>query len=363
MPGCTALRQAARISGPIERRVLGPFVVLLGQDRADQADDGGAAGEDRQLRRCGGAPVRPRPCPQGSSEVASSAQPCGAASRAIRYPRMHRHRGIRGDVAVGVRSCALACHAASQDLATRWRVWRLEDAAKPGIGDTSSAQHGDPWFPRRLRAGILELLARRAARGRQMGMAGQGMMPDQAAAPEPFDQFLHGGRVRDLLKKRAQHLAQRPAPHPGPRVQWPPGSAMHGLDPVPSTRDLDMPSCAMAATAASATRCGPPHRYATWYTSSSLASDVTGSTCLRSAFQRQPRRDPFNTRIPPAARHRARRPVALSGGLPEQAQRVVRPSSLSMLRRSRLVGRPVPRSRTAVGMAVSRDGGGGLWSM
>ncbi len=45
------------------------------------------------------------------------------------------------------------------------------------------------------------------------------------------------------------------------------------------------------------------------------------------------------------------------------SQRVVRPSSLSMLRRSRLVGRPVPRSRTATETAVSRGGGGGLWSM
>ena len=44
---------------------------------------------------------------------------------------MHRHRGISGDIAVGARNCALARPAASQ-LATRWRVWRLEDAAKPG---------------------------------------------------------------------------------------------------------------------------------------------------------------------------------------------------------------------------------------
>jgi hypothetical protein len=45
------------------------------------------------------------------------------------------------------------------------------------------------------------------------------------------------------------------------------------------------------------------------------------------------------------------------------AQRAGRPSSFSMLRRSRLVGRPAPRSRTATGMASSRGGGGGLLSI
>jgi len=48
---------------------------------------------------------------------------------------------------------------------------------------------------------------------------------------------------------------------------------------------------------------------------------------------------------------------------PEPAQRADRPSSLSMLRRSRLVGRPAPRSRAATGAASSRGGGGGLLSM
>ena len=131
--------------------------------------------------------------------------PCGAASPAIRYPRMHRHRRIRGDVAIGARSHVLACPA--DQFAARWRVWRLEDAAKPGAGDTSSAQHGNPSLPRRLRTGILQLLARRAACGRQTGMAGQGMVPDQAAAPQPLDQ-LHDGRVRDLLNKRPSTLPE-----------------------------------------------------------------------------------------------------------------------------------------------------------
>ena len=45
------------------------------------------------------------------------------------------------------------------------------------------------------------------------------------------------------------------------------------------------------------------------------------------------------------------------------AQRDGRPSSRSMVRRSRLVGRPAPRSRTATGTTVSRGGGGGLWSV
>jgi len=45
------------------------------------------------------------------------------------------------------------------------------------------------------------------------------------------------------------------------------------------------------------------------------------------------------------------------------AQRAGRPSSFSILRRSRLVGRPAPRARTATGTASSRGGGGGLLSM
>ena len=45
------------------------------------------------------------------------------------------------------------------------------------------------------------------------------------------------------------------------------------------------------------------------------------------------------------------------------AQRDGRPSSRSMVRRSRLVGRPAPRLRTATGTTVSRGGGGGLWSV
>ena len=40
-----------------------------------------------------------------------------------------------------------------------------------------------------------------------------------------------------------------------------------------------------------------------------------------------------------------------------------RPSSFSMLRRSRLVGRPAPRSRTATATTSSRGGGGGLLSI
>jgi hypothetical protein len=43
----------------------------------------------------------------------------------------------------------------------------------------------------------------------------------------------------------------------------------------------------MAATAASATRSGPPHTNATSYTSSSL-SDVTAAPAFVPAFQRQP---------------------------------------------------------------------------
>ena len=72
-----------------------------------------------------------------------------------------------------------------------------------------------------------------------MGMAGQGMMPDQAAAPKPLDQFLHSGRVRDLRKKRAKHRARGRHGIQDRAFNWPPGPAMHGLDPVPSPRDLD----------------------------------------------------------------------------------------------------------------------------
>ena len=45
------------------------------------------------------------------------------------------------------------------------------------------------------------------------------------------------------------------------------------------------------------------------------------------------------------------------------AQRVGRPSNFSRLRRSRLVGRPVPRSRAATATASSRGGGEGLLSV
>jgi 2-polyprenyl-6-methoxyphenol hydroxylase-like FAD-dependent oxidoreductase len=48
---------------------------------------------------------------------------------------------------------------------------------------------------------------------------------------------------------------------------------------------------------------------------------------------------------------------------PKRAQRARRPSSFSILRRSRLVGRPAPRSRAATGTASWRGGGGGLLSM
>ena len=46
----------------------------------------------------------------------------------------------------------------------------------------------------------------------------------------------------------------------------------------------------------------------------------------------------------------------------KRAQRAGRPSNLSVIRRSRLVGRPVPRSRTATAATSSRGGGGGLLS-
>src|SRR5436305_721525 len=45
------------------------------------------------------------------------------------------------------------------------------------------------------------------------------------------------------------------------------------------------------------------------------------------------------------------------------AQRARSPRSFSILRRSRLVGRPAPRSRAATGTASWRGGGGGLLSM
>jgi hypothetical protein len=48
---------------------------------------------------------------------------------------------------------------------------------------------------------------------------------------------------------------------------------------------------------------------------------------------------------------------------PKPAHRARRPSSFSILRRSRLVGRPAPRSRAATGTASSGGGGGGLLSM
>jgi len=139
---------------------------------------------------------------------------------------------------MGAQSRVLSCPAPGQPD-TRWRVWRLEDAAKPGVGDASSAQHGNPSFPGRLGAAIRQLLAHGAARGRQMGMAGQGMVPDQAASPQPLDQLLHGGRARDLLKKRAQHLARGRDCIQDRAFNRLPGPAMHGLDPVPEPRDLD----------------------------------------------------------------------------------------------------------------------------
>jgi hypothetical protein len=36
---------------------LGPFIVLLGQDRADEADDGAAAGEDADQHRFACVPL------------------------------------------------------------------------------------------------------------------------------------------------------------------------------------------------------------------------------------------------------------------------------------------------------------------
>jgi hypothetical protein len=48
---------------------------------------------------------------------------------------------------------------------------------------------------------------------------------------------------------------------------------------------------------------------------------------------------------------------------PKPAHRARRPSSFSILRRSRLVGRPAPRSRGATGTASSGGSGGGLLSM
>jgi hypothetical protein len=48
---------------------------------------------------------------------------------------------------------------------------------------------------------------------------------------------------------------------------------------------------------------------------------------------------------------------------PETAHRIGRPSNFSILLRSRLVGRPVPRSRAATATASSRGGGGGLLSI
>jgi AcrR family transcriptional regulator len=50
------------------------------------------------------------------------------------------------------------------------------------------------------------------------------------------------------------------------------------------------------------------------------------------------------------------------GARGEPAQRADRRRSLSILRRSRLVGRPAPRARAATGTASSRGGGGGLLS-
>jgi hypothetical protein len=73
-------------------------------------------------------------------------------------------------------------------------------------------------------------------------------------------------------------------------------------------------------------------------------------------------------RVMPQARTSVRRGSPVFAAHPEQrtrnpAQRAGRPSNFSILRRSRLVGRPAPRSRTATGTASSRGGGGGLLSM
>lgn len=62
-------------------------------------------------------------------------------------------------------------------------------------------------------------------------------------------------------------------------------------------------TCAMAATAVSATRCGPPHTYAIWYTSSSL-NDVTASTLPSSGIPGNSPAYQFNFRNPPSADHR-----------------------------------------------------------
>jgi len=56
-------------------------------------------------------------------------------------------------------------------------------------------------------------------------------------------------------------------------------------------------------------------------------------------------------------------PAGLRGAPAKPAQRARRPRSFSILRRSRLVGRPAPRSRAATGTASWRGGGGGLLSM
>src|SRR5271155_4603736 len=85
--------------------------------------------------------------------------------------------------------------------------------------------------------------------------------------------------------------------------------------------------------------------------------------------------DPARTGVPaspsqtsPFTQKRAR--VLESGRLagwldsaPGTTHRVGRPSNFSILRRSRLVGRPAPRSRAATTTASSRGGGGGLLSI
>ena len=65
-------------------------------------------------------------------------------------------------------------------------------------------------------------------------------MPDQAATPEPVDQLLHSARVRDVLKSRTQpcRARHRFQDRAFDRLTSP---AVHNLDPVTSTGNLDPP--------------------------------------------------------------------------------------------------------------------------
>jgi ribosomal protein L37AE/L43A len=177
-----------------------------------------------------------------------------------------------------------------------------------------------------------------------------------------------------LKPPRVPGVPRDRAPTPEPDLNRPSSSSRHRTVTQGRTPSGCPPECHSARTARTARN--------VWNVSTGQISTAgTARPVPASAGTSRSSTEPLEVRLTvpqghdaPAARAGGRDVSGTNGHLSlaqqsglrsalETAHRVGRPNNFSILRRSRLVGRPVPRSRAATTTVSSRGAGGGLLSI